>query len=1339
MQLRGLRLDSKFADSALHTWAYARNILISRGFDEFEAEPGDTVFATNAVGTTLVGRITTPNDIILFTYTTTTTYIRHMSSTGTLTTIVTIDNSSTTLFDISATGIYIEGVHCYNYLGQLIIAWTTGSHKPMILNVTTALSSPIIITTAAGIKELYLFQEFDHNNFSLTANTSSTIGSVITGGRLPAAAYFFSLAYEDEPDVNTNFGVISSPIFITEDDVLTSYKQFKGSGSLVITNKSIVITATELDSTYNYFKLAIIQKTESGTNCYITKRIKVSGTSVNILIDDLANFAPYNLTEVIVSSPSFDKIKSITQANNRLRLFNCEKTDRVSIANIYDHVMPNLTINWVATDTVSLNETTGSYKDPIFIFNKRSFRDDEVYALYLGLKAKQGGYYGIYHIPGRAATGTELIDVTTVDGESIKNFRLGSSATKDGGGYYGPMGYWENDNEYYPTGFGTLGNGTTKVRHHRFPSAGQIHAWKTGILHSTSLNKLLETMTFTGDEFSEESNKYYGTLTPDITNYGTHIVASAVGNNYNTYTAITSQTVHMEIHIDCNVIGYGGSYKGRATVTIKKWSLSSGVYTDTTLYTETKEQATYSESPVETLEFTNSSTHINTALLPDEYITTEIYMESGTGGSAGTVSTGGTHLFKVYEGTANYDILGLRISLDWNSVNTTTKAALEAAVDGWEIFYAKRTLNNQLMLDQSIVLAHGIGYRFYGFDSMANMLNITPTHVKSELYVNTGDYNLSSGLGEVTNYSKHSSTKITKVTSIKYLPAFNSATVPSNEGRENCYYFEPYNASNVGDKYLVNLINVKNNVYTDFSNQELVSTGVVKPLTQTSAFSLYGGDTYVGHNSFICGVLDTSPTVWYFPQVSILNSGMRYEGENDYEKFYPATNLLKLDTSVSPSVQTYVQAMIDSGYVNQYLYNNDYHMLNTFRQDTINTELTPTTIKYPNTVFSSIPQPDSAVSMYWRKFKPLDYVTIPNDKGAIFKAVGNDKIVYIVTDYSIYRGIIVDQLITGEIDVALKTSEMFDRPVQELFDADGNYIKPWDREGVIFTPYGLVVADLDRGAIHVINEKDNEITKIGIEDWFRTTVKTTMTFGAKETIGTGVILGYDDIYKRLLVTLRNSNTSTISNLTLSFQFEKGYWVGFHNYAPDKYIWNANGIYQINSTTIRKMFSGNYGNYAGTYYNTIIDFIFNSNSSERVLLKNVKIVSSFEASGISYWDTPVGNIMIYSKNLCTGNIPLVKLSYDYVAGVLTPSSGGNILFRDGEWMFNDIKDAMISPNLAILDNNFDLIAASINQSKNWYDMSKFISKFFIVRLSHLNTSANRKLRISNVNVDLKQVL
>ena len=68
---------------------------------------------------------------------------------------------------------------------------------------------------------------------------------------------------------------------------------------------------------------------------------------------------------------------------------------------------------------------------------------------------------------------------------------------------------------------------------------------------------------------------------------------------------------------------------------------------------------------------------------------------------------------------------------------------------------------------------------------MASMLNIEPTHIKSELLVRPTDYSLSTYVNEVFNYSREAR-KNNKLN----LNIFrhNSATVP-NELREKNYYF----------------------------------------------------------------------------------------------------------------------------------------------------------------------------------------------------------------------------------------------------------------------------------------------------------------------------------------------------------------------------------------------------------------------------------------------------------------------------------------------------------------------------------------------------------------------
>ena len=1479
MQLNGLKLDSKFSDSAQQTWAHARNILLSRGFDELNNESGDTLISTDITTITtgsIVGRIVTPAEIIFFTWNGTKGFIKKMNANGTFTDLITSSAvaGSTLLPFNPSTCLYIEGVHYYNSYGELIIAWTNGVNKPMILN--TGSSASPTVTELTDLKQIYLFPHFNHSTIALN--------KIISGGRLASAAYFLSVTYEIEPDVNINFGIISQPIFITDNDALTAYKQFRGNGSNVITNKAIVATIGNLDFTYNYIKVAVIKRTETSLECYITKRIKITSTNstIDVLIDDINNLTLFNINEVLISSPAFDTVKTMTQSNKRLRIENLAKTPKQDLHEIYDHILTPrtigitsvnrtaytvtvvtssahgllegatvimngwsdsgfngyfkvtyvnpttftylssvtasttptggtlkaeiLNIEWVTEKQASLYKTTDSYKDTKFIFDTRGFRSDEVYALYFKLNFKTGGKYGTYHIPGREAIGTEASDnAAAIDGVTYLNHKVANTATLLGtvtSGYYGKMGYWQNEDEVYPAEYGASLSGQ-KVRHHKFPSAGQIHGWNSGYLTYNPEGNIIQTLKlFSHTNFLSTGSTYYGSV--DLLTNPTLAVwtaASVAGNNFNKYEALYSHRVTLDLDIDVVVEGtvpYGSTYLKITKYIKTSTGYSSGVVYDSTVITATT-------SP----EMINLLYTGDIDLLTGDYLAIECKIISTETDVAPSFASTSSDTITVYETSLQQAILGLKISLDWNNV-TGIKTDLESIIDSWEILYAKRTLENMTMLDQSIALSYSNGYRFYGFDSMVNMLNIQPTHAKADLFVDTADYLAGGFITEVTDYSKEVSTIISKINVIKYLPAYNTATVPTNADKENCYYFET--TSGTFDKRLVNFISVKNNLYLDFSNQELISTGIVKPLAQITSFFLYGGDTYIGHNSVLTFGLPTVPRIWYFPVESVLNSGMRYEGDNDYEKFYPLTDITAYNTD-TPPIQNYIAAMIAAGVANLYIYNNDFHILNNIKQEGVDNELTSTISSFPNRIYSSMPQPLEAKSSYWRKFKILDYFDMVNNKGAIYKTLGNENIVYIQTDYSIFRGIVVDKLTTGSIDVALKTAEMFDRPLEELLDTDGNYIQGWDREGTILTPYGLVVVDLNKGSIYVISDKATEITKLGIEDWFRNRVKNVMTFNAtRDTIGSGVLLGYDDIYKRLLVTLRNvpipvtsavrggtggtvvtvtttgnhglstgniirmlnwnstvcngtfsitvtglttftyiavfsttgaitGGTLTLNDFTLSFQFEKMQWTAFHDYIPDRYIWNSTGLYTINSFNIHKALSNNNGYYNDVYFPSSVDFIFNGNTSERFLLKSIKWTTNIELNGINYWDETINKLLIYSKNLCTEEITILKKAYDYnvVTYAMEENTGGNAIFRDGEWVFNDIKDYLNTPNSVFLDSNFNLITSALNLSKNYYDKSKIISKFVIIRMSYTNSSSNRKLRISNININVKSIL
>jgi len=199
------------------------------------------------------------------------------------------------------------------------------------------------------------------------------------------------------------------------------------------------------------------------------------------------------------------------------------------------------------------------------------------------------------------------------------------------------------------------------------------------------------------------------------------------------------------------------------------------------------------------------------------------------------------------------------------------------------------------------------------------------------------------------------------------------------------------------------------------------------------------------------------------------------------------------------------------------------------------------------------------------------------------------------------------------------------------------------------------------------------------------------------------------------------------------------WIAFHDYIPDKYTWNSNGLYCFNNGIIYKMLSSNYGLYEGVYFPSSTDFIFNSNTAERFLLRHVKWVSNIESGEINYWNETISKLLIYSKNLCTEEITIAKRSYSYNGGTYVMEDTGNAMFKDGEWVFDDIKDYLSTPNSVFLDANYNLLSSALNLSKLYYEKSKFITKFIVMRLIYTNSSSNKKIRISNIGIEAKNIL
>ena len=484
-----------------------------------------------------------------------------------------------------------------------------------------------------------------------------------------------------------------------------------------------------------------------------------------------------------------------------------------------------------------------------------------------------------------------------------------------------------------------------------------------------------------------------------------------------------------------------------------------------------------------------------------------------------------------------------------------------------------------------------------------------------------------------------------------------------------------------------------------------------------------------------------APIIYHFPIHSISNIGFRQEGNNDYEKFSPKTNLLETNSVGDITQYKYLTSMKLANYANYYIYTSTWNLLNVFKQDVIITNIYQYITEYTNRIYSTIPRPEGSIASNWRKIKPLDYVDISSNKGEIIKIVGYENILYIRTKFGLKRGVINDTLKTGDgIDITLKSTDIFDNKVQDVFDAPNLFLPSFNKRTTIFTPYGLVTLDFNAGKIYLITNEIKEISTLGVEEWLKTKLNAITLSNVQQT--TAIKFGYDDLSKTLYLTATNgsSNVNPNVNFTLSFNLEYGFWIGFHNYTPDIFIPNKNGMFYIKNRTLYKLHSGTFGNFEGTYYDFSVDFLFNSDSGESFLLNSVNWLTNIEASLINYWNETISKIAIFNKNQCTGEISIVKkeTSYDESGNLVAT---GNTQFNKGGWTFNVIEDivTLTNTNSNILTSEFDINTAILNTNKAWYERAKFIAKGVIVRLIYNNTVANKRIRISDININGKKVL
>ena len=1095
MELNGLLLNKNYNPIGNNNWAVARNVLIDKGFQSVSNEQGfveEVVFPMPYVGIVNTG----------------------------LEQVVMLTNDVVSEIGILKDGIYkvvireplfafnrnypIQAVYYYNYKSELIVAWTDNNSSPKILNLhnipfKSGLNADLALINKAEFTLCELFPD---------VQTPSIIPTrVIDGsGNLTSGVYSIAIAYGYTDGSKTNVLNISTPISIIEANTSSGYDNIDGCEANTPTNKAIQAIISHIDTNFTFVYVYVIKKQNGVVTAYALDRYTINDVVLTITINSLLRATPVLIEEVISSATSYTKAGTITVVDNSLLLGDLETVPDLN----YQEWANKIKVKWVRDEQISLNSENGSYKNPITIATKKSFKAGEVYGLLLGLRLKKSGLYKLYHIPGRPANVGDKTLINDTEAQYLDNgvfkYQVYDTATDDGSHVSGDMGFWENRDEQYPSYFPNDVDGNPLagqgIRHHKFPSLAQLEKWGNPFI--------------TNDTPAPPTNEVAScgpgvdVLNANPTDYLIFTGSSTVSNNgyFDTHKTnyIARKDHYVLFNLDLNLLALlNNPSTDRVRIRINKLDRNNNVLD--TLLDSWENWVTGSIGGVSG-HVVITTKAVSTFLRNTERINVFIGFADTpralASQSNATCTYTGSEQYIAPVGTSFSKPLGLLLS------NIIIPEDIRQYVDGIEIFYYERTIDNMSVLDQCLMISPdwNVGnsgtfsnnFRFHGFDSMLNRLPFKPTHLSFQL-------KLAKVNGTITNYVTGTTVTpkdedIYRINKIVQLPAHNAATDPVNLTKENCIYIEtmtglPTHADEAS--IFVNVHAYKRNMYFNMYAHRVVSTGEfnnIEMLTDETEYKVYGGDTFISPYSFIVykdatvtpPSLDTDPDlytkrIYVVPCESSANIGFRQEGSISNEKYYPKTDIL--NTVVFKDGKLY-----ETG--NWFQYNNDYSSVHNYyspMQDDRRIEYINT---FPRRIAISLPMGKEVAALRWRIFIATNYYDMPSDKGKIWNLLAYGKSLFIRHKRTTYRAFIKDVLSTLSGDTYLTKGDLFDREPEELLPIQEGYVGCQSKFADIITKHGAVLVDRERGKMWLVGDGIREITDDTVAEYFQANLNTSI-------------------------------------------------------------------------------------------------------------------------------------------------------------------------------------------------------------------------------------------------------
>lgn len=339
------------------------------------------------------------------------------------------------------------------------------------------------------------------------------------GGDLKVGSYQFAIRYLDEDLNPTNWFYVTLPINIYDDAQASDYATINGAlhntdptgtealGVVNATSKSVNISLTDLDETFNYYQIAVIAGTGAlGTvnEVFILPRVAIDSSTTEYLYsgNSVSGITQTDISDIIVDNFIPYIVEAHTQLDNRLYVGGL-KSEQLNWAAL-QQAANNIQVNWAVETVAPFSQTVlGNAKNPLTPHKKKSFAGDEILCLGIEYLFDTGEWAPVCNIPGRVKiAGDDDLSMTFIptnpdiqhlplpDGQTSYTFEKWEvyNTAKVGG----VMGYYEADSDY-PDTVDCEGNRVYpegKIRHHRMPCRKLVPIYTTEGLEYVGLNFL---------------------------------------------------------------------------------------------------------------------------------------------------------------------------------------------------------------------------------------------------------------------------------------------------------------------------------------------------------------------------------------------------------------------------------------------------------------------------------------------------------------------------------------------------------------------------------------------------------------------------------------------------------------------------------------------------------------------------------------------------------------------------------------------------------------------------------------------------------------------------------